>query len=1038
MADDAELRRYLKKTARELYEAKQRVRELTEQAAEPIAIVGMACRFPGGVRSPEDLWELVAQGRNVVSGFPDDRGWPAPESLDTDPSAPTVALGGFLDGAGEFDAEFFGISAREARAMDPEQRQLLEVSLEAIERARIDPASLRGSDTGTFMGVSNNGYGFISPDWLGPGNIGAENYLVLGNSSSIASGRINYLFGLEGPAVSVDTACSSALVAVHQAVAALRAGECSLALAGGVSVLATITPFVVFSRQRALAPDGRCKPFATAADGTAWSEGAGVVVLERLSEARGRGHEVLAVIRGSAMNSDGASNGMTAPNGRAQQRVIRHALAAAGLTAAEVDVVEGHGTGTVLGDPIEAQAVLATYGRRSAEQPLWLGSIKSNIGHSQAAAGIAGMMKMVMAMRHAAVPATLSVDEPTAHADWSAGTVRLPSEMQPWPQTGRPRRSAVSAFGFSGTNTHVVLEYDPSAEPVRAPGERFRAGIHPVVVSAKSGRALRGQAERLLAVCRADPAIDLADLGLSLATTRTAFDHRAVVLSGSVATLSSGLETLADGAVGPAVITGSATGSGKLAMLLPGQGSQRAGMGRRLYEAGGVFTRTMDELNAAFAPHLGGDLLPVIFGDGAEIHRTEYTQPALFSIEVATYRVLESWGVTANYLIGHSIGELAAAYLGGVFSLPDAAEVVAVRGRLMQRLVPGAMVSLRASLAETVESLAGVESRVSVAASNGPNSTVVSGDVDAVAAIATAWRERGRRTKKLRVDRAFHSPHLDELLDEFRAVLTGVELKPSSIPLISNVTGELATTRELTAPDYWVTQARHTVRFADSVRFAVDAGVTTLLEVGPGDVLAGMSYECLTDARCVAVASHLSPERAAEDLLRAAARAWVRGVAVDWGAVYAGSGARPIDLPTYAFAHRHYWHGPQYPQAGTAAGAAEHPEPGPFAAAAEQFRDEWVATEPSARPHRVLTLVQRQLQEILHAETPERIDVDTALAAIGLTSLSILELRNRLAVVSGTTIAVEVFLADPTPRALAERLHADLAATIAARKQEAQ
>ncbi|MFI8084021.1 type I polyketide synthase [Kitasatospora sp. NPDC086009] len=937
---------------------------------EPVAIVAMSCRFPGGLDTPEQLWDLLAVGGEGISGLPQDRGWDAEALFDPDPSHAGTSYareGGFLHQASRFDAGFFGISPREALAMDPQQRLMLELSWEALESAGLDPASLSGSRTGVFIGGYSSNYALASMQLGGQdGAAQVEGHLVTGNATSIISGRVSYVLGLEGPALTVDTACSSSLVALHTAARSVRSGECSLALVGGVAVMATPWEMVGFARQRGLAADGRSKAFSAAADGMGMGEGAGMVVLERLSDARRNGHRVLAVVRGSAINQDGASNGLTAPNGPSQQRVIRAALASGGLTAADVDVVEAHGTGTPLGDPIEAQALLATYGQeRAGEQPLWLGSVKSNIGHTQAAAGMAGVIKMVLALQHEELPRTLHVDEPSPHVDWSAGEVRLLAEPVPWPAGDRPRRAGVSAFGISGTNAHVIVEEAPAAVEAEEAPEDLDAppvvsGAGAWLVSGRTAEGLTAQAERLHDWVAARPSVDLADVAWSLAATRSAFEHRAVVLGTGPAELLGGLRSLAAGASSAAVVSGVARPGARVGLVFAGQGSQWVGMGRGLYEGSAVFAEVFDRVCGLLELELGVSVRDVVLGaegvDEALAQQTLYAQAGLFAFEVAVAAVLEAAGLTPDAVVGHSVGEVAAAYVAGVLSLPDAVRLVAARARLMQALpAGGAMAAVNAPEAEV---LAELVPGVVIASVNGPESVVVSGEAEAVDQVVELWRERGRRVRRLRVSHAFHSPAMDPVLDELTAVAAGLEYHRPNLTWAGALSGELVTEPEA---GYWPAQTRQAVRFADAVATLARQGVSVFVEVGPDGSLSSLGPDIVAGSGsegAVFVPLQRRTDESVTSLLTGLARAYVNGAAVEWRSVLpAGT---PVELPTYAFRHQRYW--PKGVQTPPNAGGD-----GTGTAAEAQF---WSAVDGGDLGRLADTLAiedQRQLAEVLPA-----------------------------------------------------------------------
>ncbi len=914
MSEEKKLFDYLKKASADLQKARKRIAKLEFAEQEPIAIVGMGCRLPGGAAGPEGLWDLLVSGTDAISGFPTDRGWQDPGAQE--PVTGYAQVGGFVPDAPDFDAAFFGISPREALAMDPQQRLLLEVCWESLERTGIDPASLKGSSTGVFIGGNFSGYavGLIDSD------SGSQGYVLTGGLTAVMSGRVSYTLGLEGPAVTVDTACSSALVALHLACQSLRTGESSMALAGGVAVMSTPGAFAEFSEQQGMATNGRCKAFSADADGIGWAEGAGVLVVERLSDAQRNGHNVLAVIRGSAANQDGASNGLSAPNGPSQQRVIKAALTNARLSASDIDAVEAHGTGTVLGDPIEAQALLATYGQdREEDRPLWLGSVKSNIGHPQAASGAVSVIKMVLALRNELLPRTLHVAEPSPHVDWSAGNVRLLTEAVPWPSNDRPRRAGVSAFGVSGTNVHMILEEAPPA-PVPAEGDapendepaaRVLSGSTASAwsVSGRSAAALAGQAGRLREFALANPELAPKDVAWSLATTRSTFENRAVVVGSGREELAAGLAAVATGQPAAGVATGVAAhdGPGRTVFVFPGQGSQWLGMGRGLAECSPVFAARLKECAEALAPFVDWSLDDVLAGD-LGFEAADVVQPALWAVMVSLAAVWEAAGVAPDAVVGHSQGEIAAACVAGILSLEDSARVVALRSKALTVLAgKGGMLSIAEPADRVRERMVPFGDRVSLAAVNGPASTVVSGEPSALQELTEACEAEGVRARLIPVDYASHSAQVDALEDDILRVLEGITPGPARVAMVSAMTGEMLAGPELDA-GYWYASLRASVEFDRAVRVLAEDGHRVFVEASPHPVLTGAITDTLDDvgvSASIVTGTLRRDEGGSERLLASLAEAYVNGVRIDWSTVL--EPGTPVALPTYAFQHQRFW-----------------------------------------------------------------------------------------------------------------------------------
>lgn len=1074
--DDNQLLEYLKKVTIELQDARTRLGEIENGAQEPIAIVGMGCRYPGSVRSPRQLWELVASGGDAISKFPTDREWDLERIYDPDPETPGTSYtdqGGFLDDANDFDAGFFGIGPREAPMMDPQQRQLLEVSWEAIENAGIDPMSLRDTRTGVFTGIANLDHpGRLRPPAL-PDDL--KVYMMIGSDMSVASGRVSYLMGLRGPAITLETACSSSLVALHVACNSLRSGECSMALAGGVNVMSTPMTFIFVSRQQGMARDGRCKSFAAAADGTGFSEGVGVVLLERLADAQERGHEVLGVIRGSALNQDGASNGLTAPSGHAQERVIRQALSVAGLTAEEVDAVEAHGTGTTLGDPIEAEAILATYGQaRPAERPLWLGSVKSNIGHAVAAAGVAGVIKLVMALRHELLPQTLHVDEPSGNVDWTLGDVSLLTSPVPWPRGARTRRAGVSAFGMSGTNAHMIIEEappvpdgvprsslggkvtivsadarvseTPEVDSLNASHREEPAlglvagGLVPWILSGRGTDALRGQAARLHEWTVGRTELESLDVGLSLATTRSAFVHRAVAIGDGRDELLNALHGLAHGEPTSALVEGVADGyGGRVVFVFPGHGSQWAGMALELMDSSPLFASQLEACERALAPHLEWSLIDVLRGapDAPSLERIDVVQPVLFAMMVSLAGLWRACGVRPDAVVGHSQGEIAAACVAGGLSLEDAARLVARRSRVVGSIAgQGLMASIGLGAQEVAAQLRGWSDAIVIAAANGACSTVVSGEPEALRELLSEYASQGVQAREIAgAHGAGHSPQIEPLREQLIEACSPIAPRSAEIAFYSTVAAERFDTVGLD-PDYWYRNAREPIQFESTIRRLLDDGFRTYVEVSPHPILSGAITETIDDLRpepgeARVVGSLRRGEGGPRRFLTSLSETWTHGAEVAWMNVFAESAAAKVALPTYAFQRKRHWFASAGWQVEDMADPLASMEdggslPSPGWVANGVLLQRLADGTAEERVEIVTRAVQEQVAAVLGDISLEEIDPSKSLLELGFDSTAAVELRGRLNALSGLRIPTRVILDRPSPSALAAHIDSRL------------
>lgn len=982
---------------------------------EPVAVIGVGCRFPGDIDGPERLWDFLTEKKCAITAYPD-RGFT---------NAGTFAeSGGFLKDVAGFDNRFFDIPPDEALRMDPQQRLLLEVSWEALEHAGIIPESLRLSRTGVFVGVS-------STDYVRLVSASAQQKSTIwdntGGSSSIIANRISYFLDIQGPSIVIDTACSSSLVAVHLACRSLSTWDCDIALVGGTNVLISPEPWGGFREAGILSQTGCCHAFDKSADGMVRGEGCGVIVLQRLSDARLEGRRILAILTGSAVNQDGKSNGIMAPNPSAQIGVLENACKSARVDPLEIGYVEAHGTGTSLGDRIEAHALGMVFGRkRPGSGPLMIGSIKPNIGHLEGAAGIAGLIKAVLMVERGSLLPSGGFTEPNPAIPFTELGLRVVDELQEWPVVaGRPRRAGVSSFGFGGTNAHVIVEEAGSvgADTVsgRADVGGSGGGVVAWVISGKTASALAAQAGRLGRYVRARPALDVVDVGYSLVSTRSVFDHRAVVVGQTRDELLAGLAGVVAGRPEAGVVCGVGKPADKTAFVFAGQGSQWLGMGSELYAAYPVFAEALDAVVDELDRHLRYPLRDVIWGHDQDLlNTTEFAQPALFAVEVALYRLVMSWGVRPGLVLGHSVGELAAAHVAGALCLPDAAMLVAARGRLMQALpAGGAMFAVQAREDEVAPMLG---HDVSIAAVNGPASVVISGAHDAVSAIADRLRGQGRRVHRLAVSHAFHSALMEPMIAEFTAVAAELSVGLPTIPVISNVTGQLVAD-DFASADYWARHIRAVVRFGDSVRSAHCAGASRFIEVGPGGGLTSLIEASLADAQIVSVPTLRKDRPEPVSVMTAAAQGFVSGMGLDWASVFSGYRPKRVELPTYAFQHQKFWLAPAPSVSDpTAAGQIGASDGGAELLASSGFAARLAGRSADEQLAAAIEVVCEHAAAVLGRDGAAGLDAGQAFADSGFNSLSAVELRNRLTAVTAVTLPATAIFDHPTPTELAQYL----------------